>query len=422
VFIARTTGNEVSDATRRGWDVTALAPASFDVERFERADDACIEVRGRWSGVRGRRFMRPTLTAVAGGREQRILAVLDHKPWIAEDGEIWRAAFPCETDPASLRDAELTVAPGVTVPLAPPSAGPRSRSPRTAAPERSTTAEAEDSSQLERLERQCERLRAERDQALAAHDGALAERHDVIEAEVAARMADLRGEAERDRAGARLAAQSARERDGARADRDGATRERDAARAERDSAVQARNRMLAERDTAQTRVEEVARQWELTAGLGTRRTLERDMAANERDTVAGERDRLARDRDNALEERDRVARDLDAALEERDRTAEERAAALAELDSAASEDTAAFNQAEATIVLEQDETTIVLEQAEATSEWRESLVASEHELASHELGLPLGDGEESGVWRARVLAVSALLVALIVLLVLTLAK
>ena len=99
-----------------------LAPASFDLERFERADDACIEVRGRWSGVRGRRFMRPTLTAVAGGREQRILAVLDHKPWIAEDGEIWRAAFPCATDPASLHDAELTVAPDVTVSLATPAA------------------------------------------------------------------------------------------------------------------------------------------------------------------------------------------------------------------------------------------------------------------------------------------------------------
>jgi hypothetical protein len=91
--IARTTGNEVPDATPRGPGVTTLAPASFDVEGFERADDACIEVRGRWSGVRGRRFMRPTLTAVAGGREQRILAVLDHKPWIAEEGEVWRGRF-----------------------------------------------------------------------------------------------------------------------------------------------------------------------------------------------------------------------------------------------------------------------------------------------------------------------------------------
>lgn len=184
-------------------------------------------------------------------------------------------------------------------------------------------------------------------------------------------MADLRAEAERERAGARLAAQTARERDGARADRDEATRERNAARAERDSAVQERNRMLAERDTAQTRIEEVARQWELTAGRGTRRTLERDTALNERDHLARERDQLARERDITVEERDRVA----------------------------------------------------LEQAEATSEWREPLDVSEQELVSHDPALPpLGDDRESGVWRARVLAVSALLVAAIVLLVLALAR
>ncbi len=132
----RITGSEVCDATRRRWNVTALAPASFEVERFELADDACIEVSGRWSGVRGRRFMRPTLTAVAGGREQRLLAVLDHKPWIAEEGEIWQAAFPCSTDPSTLLDVELTVAPDVTVPLASPCAPARAsrrRRPRPTA-------------------------------------------------------------------------------------------------------------------------------------------------------------------------------------------------------------------------------------------------------------------------------------------------
>ncbi len=101
--------------------MTRLEPASFEVERFELAGDACLEVRGRWFGVRGRRFMRPTLTAVTDGREQRILAVLDHKPWSAEEGETWLAAFPCPADPTALVEAELTVAPGVTVPLPPPS-------------------------------------------------------------------------------------------------------------------------------------------------------------------------------------------------------------------------------------------------------------------------------------------------------------
>jgi hypothetical protein len=77
--------------------------------------------------------MRATLTAIAGGREQRLLAVLDHKPWVAEEGDIWRAAFPCSTDPAALLDAELTVAPDVTVPLAPPSPPGPARRPAVAA-------------------------------------------------------------------------------------------------------------------------------------------------------------------------------------------------------------------------------------------------------------------------------------------------
>ena len=101
--------------------MTRLERASFEVERFELAGNSCLEVRGRWFGVRGRRFMRPALTAVADGREHRFLAVLDHKPWNAEEGKTWLAAFPCSTDPAAIIKAELTVAPDVTVPLPPPS-------------------------------------------------------------------------------------------------------------------------------------------------------------------------------------------------------------------------------------------------------------------------------------------------------------
>jgi hypothetical protein len=109
--------------------VTRLERASFEVERFELAGNACLEVRGRWFGVRGRRFMRPALTAVTDGRQQRILAVLDHKPWNAEEGEAWLAAFPYSTDPAALVQPELTVAPDVTVPLPSPTTPATSRPP-----------------------------------------------------------------------------------------------------------------------------------------------------------------------------------------------------------------------------------------------------------------------------------------------------
>ena len=90
--------------------------------------------------VRGRRFMRPTLTAVADGREQRILAVLDHKPWNVEDGESWLAVFPCSTDPAALVKSELTVAPDLTVPLPPPSTPAARRRPRRGAARTSSPA------------------------------------------------------------------------------------------------------------------------------------------------------------------------------------------------------------------------------------------------------------------------------------------
>jgi len=203
--------------------VTRLEPASFEVERFEFAGNACLEIRGRWFGVRGRRFMRPALTAVTDGREQRMLAVLDHKPWNAEEGETWLAAFPCSTDPTALIQAELTVAPDVTVPLPPPSAPPAARRARRGISER-------------------EQLRDERRQALEARDAAIAERQESIEAEVRRRLEDLRAEAERERAGARLAAQAARERDEARAARALAV-ERDRLARDRDDAVEERDRI-----------------------------------------------------------------------------------------------------------------------------------------------------------------------------------
>ena len=51
---------------------------------------------GRWFGVRGRRFVRPVLTIDVAGDRRRLVALLDHKPWHAADGEPWVAAFPWE--------------------------------------------------------------------------------------------------------------------------------------------------------------------------------------------------------------------------------------------------------------------------------------------------------------------------------------
>lgn len=79
-----------------------------------------LEVRGRWYGVRGRRFMRPTLTfrSRADASEKRVLADLEHKPWAAQDGDDWLAAFPLGAGLQAAAELELAVAPDITVALA----------------------------------------------------------------------------------------------------------------------------------------------------------------------------------------------------------------------------------------------------------------------------------------------------------------
>jgi hypothetical protein len=448
--------------------VAQLEPASFEVERFELADNARLELRGRWFGVRGRRFMRPALTAVASGREQRILAVLDHKPWNAEDGEIWLAVFPCSTDPAALTQSELTVAPDVTVPLPKPST-PAGRRPRRGARHRSSPRQRDtkvgdasharaaaderggpdDGLRLQRdaalrsrdeavtelraVKREYEQLGAERRQALEAGE-AITERQKSTEEEERLRVEDLRAEAERERAGARLAAQTARERDEAREARDEAARERDEARAEREDAQRARNRMLAERDSARASVEEMTRQWEMTAGLGTRRTLERD-------ALVLERDRLARERDAALATRDSVACERDAALQgceiierERDTALRERDTARRERDGLARERAAALEPDGS----ETDKPTLVRIEREMLDESQAPPVVAERAPLMPRVrrtgrgyggiepgsapGTSRSPDDGAGVLHARLLAVSALLVVVIVFAVLLLVE
>ena len=93
---------------------------TFEVERIAFGETGHLEVTGRWYGVRGRRFMRPTLTFKhrSQGNEQRALADLEHKPWAAEDGDEWTAAFPLEVKLEDTAEMELAVAPDITVPLA----------------------------------------------------------------------------------------------------------------------------------------------------------------------------------------------------------------------------------------------------------------------------------------------------------------
>src|SRR4051794_8577158 len=97
-----------------------LDQLAFELESFEwRADDR-LEVTGRWYGVRGLRFVRPTLHARAEGRRRRMIALLDHKPWAADTEGLWTAAFTWRGPREAITSAELQVAPDVVLELPEP--------------------------------------------------------------------------------------------------------------------------------------------------------------------------------------------------------------------------------------------------------------------------------------------------------------
>ena len=96
----------------------------FALDRFV-ADDGLLVVEGRWYGVLGRRFVRPVL--MLEGR-RRLIAVMEHKPWHAEEGRPWIAAFAHSGGAGAGR---LQVAPDVAgdLPPAGPGAGRGERLP-----------------------------------------------------------------------------------------------------------------------------------------------------------------------------------------------------------------------------------------------------------------------------------------------------
>src|SRR4051794_5429237 len=157
---------------------SATGTAAFDVERFEWTAPDRLEVAGRWSGVRGMRFVRPTLILRDEGDRRRLLALLEHKPWAAMDGEEWVAAFPWEGEPLEAESAELAVAPSLAVELpAPRLPGAKRRRAKVDKPPRFQRATAHNPELLERardaavIERAS--LERERDTALRERDAAV---------------------------------------------------------------------------------------------------------------------------------------------------------------------------------------------------------------------------------------------------------
>jgi hypothetical protein len=223
--------------------VARISRAQFQLARFEVVGDRC-QVQGRWFGVRGRRFMRPTLTAVVDGQPVRLLADLADKPWTAEDGELWQATFPFGLERAQFREAELTVAPDVTITLPDPqspagSARHKASSRRAGAAPRDHGPRKSRRSGLEAGDGQADALARELAELRKAHSQLL-RRVDRLEADKA-RTAQSLDEM------AHTLRQVTRERDEANAARDRIAAELEAMQRQRDE-------VIAERDAARAAI------------------------------------------------------------------------------------------------------------------------------------------------------------------------
>jgi hypothetical protein len=315
---------------------TALESAVLEVERFEWTTPDRIELTGVWSGVRGRRFIRPTLVLFADGERRRLLALLEHKPWSADDGADWTAAFAWDGEPVKADRAELHVATGIDLELPPPRHAPGKAPPRRfrhravahddagreeigtkreeKQPKKSPDKRRADA-ELERLQGELDaalvrataaevrvgELKQERDQAVARRKALASELAEVRQGqEEAVRI----GRAEEREIATKMLAEGAQLRASVERQREMAYAARDAALQERDTALEHRDRAILQRKEAMA---------------------DRKEAFRERDSAFADRDRAIRDRDQALaarlralEERDQAKRQRDAARSERD--------------------------------------------------------------------------------------------------------
>ena len=311
----------------------------FELERLDVGDDGRLAVRGRWFGVRGRRFMRPTLTLRSAAARIRLLADLEHKPWPAEEAESWVAVFPWDLDAQSVSDLELSVAPDIAVGLPVPGADvpgapiPSGRDTFVLARSEPTDADAlsrkltEEQHRNQLLREQLDQLRDAHVQAVAAtarRDAALAA------LEVAQReRGQAADELERARGEFREAVASARaEREEAIQACQLARRETAEARSERGAAIRASERLGSERAVALRSAEQAGaarddalRTAEEARTETARVRLERDeataaleLARRERDEAVGAAGLAARERDKATRARDKALRERDKAV------------------------------------------------------------------------------------------------------------
>ena len=280
---------------------------TFEVDRFEWVDGDRLEVTGRWYGLRGHRFVRPVLVVQAADEQRRMLAVLDHKPWAAEDGDEWIAAFPWEGEPLELTAAELAVAPSLAVDLPVPRVpGQRGTAPAgSEGPLHARRGSVEPKAKPRPRRKPAAAAPPDQPPAGSAPD------ESVTPEEVAALRAQLASEQAAVR---RLAAQLEEAHQGLAAAR-AAADDHDALAGERDAAIAARDEARANANLDHDAIIE-----------------ERDQAVHERAAALYARDEALDERAAANFERKNAIVERDAAFAERDRAIEAHRAAVRDLE------------------------------------------------------------------------------------------
>lgn len=331
-------------------EATAAGAAVLEIERFEWATPERIEIVGYWSGLRGRRFMRPTLVLQGADNPKRLLALLEHKPWSAQEGEPWTAAFAWNGEVGKFDSAELNVGSGIDLDLPSPRMRPgpprrfkqrvvaRDASQQTEAPVASgivsdaptSPAQADDEPKLSRAEA----LKRAREAAVPAKPKPAPDAPatppatsdtDAPAGDPTEATPDLTGTLRGDLEAARKDVERIRgEREALRRERDRALEKLRGVRGELEAERQAREKAVAdaraeERASGNRMLEEGA---ELRAAVERQRELaylERDKATKARAQAIEVRDKACEERDGALAEAREARRERKEAFAERDR-------------------------------------------------------------------------------------------------------
>ena len=286
---------------------TTRSDVAFEIERVEWTSADRLEVVGRWFGVRGRRFIRPTLDVEVDGEPRRMLATLDHKPWAALEGESWVAAFRWHGEPVDLAGSELTVAPNLTVELFTSGQNRRERR-RSARPSRADVLAGE----LAKMRDEAQRLTRELDGTRAVHAAEMEQKSVSHVAELErARTEQAAAEHDADRRVEALQAE-------VRAERSRAERLEAELREARDELEAARSASAAQRDALERERAAIGAEIRKATAEGVERLRgELDAAIHDLAAAKAERDAARRESVGARAERDAAIRDRDRAQQER---------------------------------------------------------------------------------------------------------